>query len=115
MFYLISESYQKLVKIKDIQFCMESLKMKMKRKTDKFFWPSGAGVQIPDFLKFQQTKLNYWSWWNQIQAKKLKFLNFILYWSIRQYDITELWIRGSSLNLAGMGFDKSVSNFHKWK
>jgi hypothetical protein len=39
--------YQKMVKIKDTQFCVKNLKMK--RKKDKKNLPSGAGIQTPDF------------------------------------------------------------------
>ena len=40
-----------MVKDKDMQFCMENLKMK--RKGPNFFWPSRAGIWTPDFLIFQ--------------------------------------------------------------
>ena len=46
--YLICNTrYSKMVKKTDMQFFMENLKMK--RKNDKKFWPSGAGIWTPDF------------------------------------------------------------------
>ena len=43
----ISTNVFKLVKHKDMQFCMENLKMK--RKKANFFRPPGAGIRTPDF------------------------------------------------------------------
>ena len=46
--------YQKLVKIRDTQFCNEDLKTK-RSKVKIFFWPSGAGIRTLDFPKSPPT------------------------------------------------------------
>ena len=67
--------YQKMVNIKDTQFCMENLKMK--RKKDKILLTFRCRDLNPRFSKIPSHDLIYWRWWNQIQARKLKFLDFI--------------------------------------
>ena len=46
-----------MVKNKDMQFCMENLKMKRKSKKKKL--PPGDGVRTPDFLIIPAHDLNF--------------------------------------------------------
>ena len=61
MFHLISnelDRYQKVVEIKDINFCVKSLKMK--RKKDKnFFDLLGRGFEPQIFSNFLADDLNF--------------------------------------------------------
>ena len=45
--WFVKHDIQKWLKKKNMQFFMVNLKMK--RKKDKNFWPSGAGIWTPDF------------------------------------------------------------------
>ena len=65
---------QKMVDIKDIDLCMENLKMKGKK--DKMFLTFQSRNSNPRFSKIPSHDLNHWRWWNQIQAWKLTFLDF---------------------------------------
>ena len=47
---------------------------KWKEKRTNIFWPSGIL-----FTKIWALNLNYWRWWDPIQARKLKFLNFTMF------------------------------------
>ena len=92
--------YQKMFKIKDIQFCIENLKMK--RKKDKHFLTLQSGDLNPQFSKIPTHDLNYWRWWDQIQARKLKFLNFTkLKFNIKSH-LALLWVR--SCHILGRTF-----------
>ena len=51
----------------------------MKRKKDKKFLTFRSGDSNPWFSKMRARDLNYLRWWDQIQARKLKFFDFSNY------------------------------------
>ena len=78
--WFIKVGIQKWLKTKLCSFFMENLKMK--RKNDKKFWPSGAGIWTPDFQSFSRPWFEF-SWevrrMRSNQNKLLKKLGLYLF------------------------------------
>ena len=75
--------YQKCLKSKIPSFVWRIWKCKEKKDKNVLIFRSRD--LNPGFSKIPNHDLNYWRWWNQIQARTLKFLNFTTKFSLRMY------------------------------